>query len=101
MGPAHNRLLNDDTTEKDFVKYLYSMALGIEEFENLTITKDRPHVSARTCAVPTRGEQAINIISLVRWGPKSSVRNMLNESVTIFVKRGKKLKVLLRVNPSL
>ena len=81
MGPAHNRLLNDDTTEKDFVKYLYSMALGIEEFENLTITKDRPHVSARTCTVPTRGEQAINIISLVHWGPKSSVRNMLNGSV--------------------
>merc|ERR1711964_224055 len=26
---------NDDTTEKDFVKYLYSTALGIEEFGRL------------------------------------------------------------------
>jgi hypothetical protein len=30
--------LNDDTTEEDFVKYLYSMALGIEEFERLITT---------------------------------------------------------------
>jgi hypothetical protein len=33
--------LNDDTTEEDFVKYLYSMALGIEEFERLITTAQK------------------------------------------------------------
>jgi hypothetical protein len=39
--------LNDYTTEEDFVKYLYSMALGIEEFERLTTTNER--LFAGTC----------------------------------------------------
>jgi hypothetical protein len=48
-GTGAKPSLNDDTTEEDFVKYLYSMALGIEEFERLiTPRKEGSHVSACT-----------------------------------------------------
>ena len=39
--------LNDYTTEEDFVKYMYSMALGIEEFERLTTANEK--LFAGTC----------------------------------------------------
>jgi hypothetical protein len=41
LGIGARLSLNDYTTEEDFVKYLYSMALGIEEFERLTTANER------------------------------------------------------------
>jgi hypothetical protein len=69
--------LKDDTTEEDFVKYLYSMALGIEEFERLTSTKDGPYVSTCDCE---KGEQ-LYCTYVAYWNSKLSLNSMLNSRV--------------------
>jgi ribosomal protein S19 len=74
-GIGANPSLNDDTTEEDFVKYLYSTALGIKEFGKLTSTRDGPHVSSYDYCT---GYESRQPSPCHPWNQKSPSSNMLN-----------------------